>query len=51
MIKVMVVDDQDLVRDGISMILDGQPEVRRKLGGPRGRLGVVTGGLLLLPPC
>ncbi|TWD80232.1 LuxR family two component transcriptional regulator [Kribbella amoyensis] len=27
MIKVMVVDDQDLVRDGISMILDGQPDI------------------------
>nr|WP_112248754.1 response regulator transcription factor [Kribbella monticola] len=26
-IKVMVVDDQDLVRDGISMILDGQPDI------------------------
>ena len=23
----MVVDDQDLVRDGISMILDGQPDI------------------------
>lgn len=27
MIKVMVVDDQDLVRDGIAMILDGQPDI------------------------
>ncbi len=26
-IKVMVVDDQDLVRDGIAMILDGQPDI------------------------
>ena len=26
-VKVMVVDDQDLVRDGISMILDGQPDI------------------------
>jgi DNA-binding NarL/FixJ family response regulator len=26
-IKVMVVDDQELVRDGISMILDGQPDI------------------------
>lgn len=27
MIKVMVVDDQDLVRDGIATILDGQPDI------------------------
>lgn len=26
-IKVMVVDDQDLVRDGIATILDGQPDI------------------------
>jgi DNA-binding NarL/FixJ family response regulator len=26
-VKVMVVDDQDLVRDGIAMILDGQPDL------------------------
>ncbi|MFC0625780.1 response regulator [Kribbella deserti] len=26
-IKVMVVDDQDLVRDGIAMILNGQPDI------------------------
>ncbi|WP_328992835.1 response regulator transcription factor [Kribbella sp. NBC_01245] len=27
LIKVMVVDDQDLVRDGIATILDGQPDI------------------------
>jgi DNA-binding NarL/FixJ family response regulator len=39
-IRVAIVDDQALMRDGFSMILDAQPDIEVVGDAPNGRLGV-----------